>query len=172
MPAYTVELPSDEIKVDSVQGESVSETAIVSPPVAGPDTDTKSVCEYQPQIIVKTNSVAWAMLMANAALEIDVTKYLSVNIPVYYSGINYFKQDIKFRILAFQPELRVWPLARRRFFAGVHFGVAYYNFALGGDWRIQDKGGKTPTWGGGLNVGYRLPLSDDGRWNVEFSVVF
>lgn len=175
-PADKAEEPLEEAGAIEVQ-ESVPEPedASIAPaelldtvPVNGPEP--VSLYEYRPQIKLKTNAVAWAMLIANAAVEIDVHKYLSVNIPVYYSGINYFKQDIKFRILAFQPELRVWPLARRRFFAAVHFGVAYYNFALGGDWRIQDKGGKTPTWGGGVNVGYRLPLSDDGRWNVEFSV--
>lgn len=166
-PAETVP-PADKEEESSEEARAIEVQESVIVPVKG--TEPVSLYEYRPQIKLKTNAVAWAMLIANAAVEIDVHKYLSVNIPVYYSGINYFKQDIKFRILAFQPELRVWPLARRRFFAAVHFGVAYYNFALGGDWRIQDKGGKTPTWGGGLNVGYRLPLSDDGRWNVEFSV--
>ena len=45
-----------------------------------------------------------------------------------------------------------------------------YNLALGGKWRIQDHNGDTPAWGGGVNVGYRLPLSRNERWNVEFSL--
>lgn len=129
-----------------------------------------SVEEWGPKLSVKTNAIGWGMLMINAAVEVDLSRRFSLNIPLYYSACNYFTNDIKFLMLAFQPELRVWPLAKRRFFAGVHFGVTSYNLALGGKWRIQDHNGDTPAWGGGVNVGYRLPLSRNERWNVEFSL--
>ena len=45
-----------------------------------------------------------------------------------------------------------------------------YNLALGGDWRIQDHNGNSPALGGGINVGYRIPLGRNERWNVEFSL--
>ena len=70
----------------------------------------------------------------------------------------------------FFPELRFWPLREHRFFAALHFGVASYNLALGGDWRIQDHNGNSPAIGGGVNLGYRIPLGRSGRWNVEFSL--
>ena len=125
---------------------------------------------WAPRIRVKTNAVGWAMMIVNAAVEIDLSRRFSVNLPIYYSGCDYFSARAKFRILATQPELRVWPLRSRRLFAGVHFGVASYNFAAGGDWRIQDHAGHTPALGGGLNVGYRLPLGRTERWDVEFSL--
>ncbi|MEE1308569.1 MAG: DUF3575 domain-containing protein, partial [Bacteroidaceae bacterium] len=56
------------------------------------------------------------------------------------------------------------------FFAGAHFGLTYYNFAFNGDYRYQDHGGTTPAIGGGLSVGYRMPISKDNRWRMEFSL--
>ena len=71
----------------------------------------------------------------------------------------------KFRTVAFLPELRYnfsspdKDAYVKGFYLGVHAGVAWYNFAFGGDWRIQDADGKSPALGGGLSLGYRLPLS-------------
>lgn len=131
----------------------------------------ESPAEWQKQIAVKTNAVGIAMFMINAGVEFDINKLLSVNIPIYYSGFDYTKETLKFRIFGIQPELRFWPEKKHRFFAGIHLGVAYYNLALEGEYRIQDKNGKTPLWGGGINVGYRFPLSKKNeRWQMELSV--
>lgn len=126
---------------------------------------------WTPGFYVKTNAVGWAMIMVNAAVEIDLSRHLSFNLPVYYSAWNYFAKTSKIRMLALQPELRAWPMGDRRLFVGAHFGVAAYNFAVGGGrWRIQDYRGKTPALGGGVSVGYRLPLTRNERWGVEFSL--
>ncbi len=188
-PPDTTAVPADTLKQDT-PGQSAADTlrqqthdeyvAEIPAETAGecPDesagessADTLSAVRcYVPQVKVKTNAVGLSMMMANAGVEIDVHPKLSVNIPIYYSGINYFTQTVKFRFLGFQPELRYWPGPKRRLYAGFHLGVAYYNFAWGREWRYQDKGGKTPTWGGGLGVGYRLPLDKNERWNVEFTI--
>ena len=55
-------------------------------------------------------------------------------------------------------------------FIGAHAGFAYYNFAFGGDWRYQDHEGTSPTLGGGLTLGYRVPISKDKNWKLEFGV--
>ena len=120
---------------------------------------------------VKTNVVGLAMLAANVGVEFDLGKYLSLSIPVSYSAINYFKPTTKFRHFSLQPELRVWPLKNYdRLFIGAHLGFAYYNYAFDGDWRYQDHEGKSPTLGGGLSIGYRLPISKDNRWKLEFAI--
>ena len=49
-------------------------------------------------------------------------------------------------------------------------GFAYYNFAFDGDYRYQDHDGKTPTLGGGLTLGYRIPISKNKNWKLEFGV--
>lgn len=125
---------------------------------------------WSPAIHIKTNAIGWGMMMANVAVEIDLSPRISFSVPVYYSACDYFTSTVKFRMLGTQPELRFWPLREHRFFAALHFGVASYNLALGGDWRIQDHNGNSPAIGGGVNLGYRIPLGRSGRWNVEFSL--
>ena len=120
---------------------------------------------------VKTNIVGLALLNANVGIEFDLGNYLSFNLPVSYSAVNYFTPTIKFRNFSIQPELRVWPMKNNDgLFIGAHMGFAYYNFAFDGDWRYQDHDGKSPTLGGGLSLGYRLPISANKNWKLEFAV--
>ena len=55
---------------------------------------------------VKTNLVGLGLLMGNLGVEFDLGRYLSLNIPVYYSALDYFTPTVKFRTFATQPELR------------------------------------------------------------------
>lgn len=124
--------------------------------------------EWHRRLTVKTNALGLAMLMGNAAAEIDITRNLSFNFPVYYSALNYFTSTVKFRTFAIQPELR-WNFTRPEgLFVGAHFGLAYFNLAANGNWRIQTHNGNEPLLGGGVSLGYRLPLTRDRKWNVEF----
>lgn len=122
-----------------------------------------------PRIQVKTNAIGWVMMVANASVEIDLSRRFSINLPFYYSGLDYFTRRAKFRILATQPELRFWFAEKRRVFVGAHFGVASYNFALGGKWRIQDHNGTSPALGGGISAGYKIPFTRNERFCMEFS---
>lgn len=110
------------------------------------------------------------MLIANIQGEMDIIDHLSVMLPVYYSGWNYFKSDLKLRAFVVLPELRcwVWPDNQGLFF-GAHGGFAYYNYAKGGEWRYQDHNADTPAWGGGITIGYRLPVRESSPWQFEFS---
>ena len=120
---------------------------------------------------IKTNLVGLGMLMANLGVEFDMGNKFSFVLPVYYSAVNYFKQTLKFRTFAVQPELRYWLKDNKDgFFVGAHAGFAYYNFAFDGKWRYQDKDGKSPTLGGGLSAGYRMPISKDENWKLEFAL--
>ena len=97
--------------------------------------------------------------------------YLSFSLPISYSAVNYFKPTLKFRNFSVQPELRVWPMKNDDgLFVGAHMGFAYYNFAFDSDWRYQDHDGTSPTIGGGLSLGYRLPISANKNWKLEFAV--
>ena len=126
---------------------------------------------WNPQMLIKTNLVGWGMAVTNLAIEVELAKHFSFNLPVYYSGFDYFKDTYKYRTFAIYPEFRVWLKERDGLFIGAHGGLAYFNVAYGGDWRIQDKDGTTPALGGGLNFGYRLPLSKKHpRWKVEFTI--
>ena len=134
--------------------------------------DVVSTAEKQPHYMyVKTNLVGLALLNANIGIEFDLGNYLSLDIPVSYSAINYFTPTIKFRNFSVQPELRVWPMKNNDgLFIGAHMGFAYYNFAFNGKWRYQDHNGTSPTLGGGLSLGYRLPISANKNWKLELAV--
>lgn len=126
---------------------------------------------FSRKLSLKTNIVGLSMSIANVAIEFDLARHLSFSLPVYYSAWDYFTPKVKFRTFAVQPELRYWPSADNEgLFAGAHFGLAYYNLAFGEDYRYQDHGGNTPAIGGGLSVGYRMPLGQSSRWKMEFSI--
>ncbi len=127
--------------------------------------------EWQRKLRIKTNAVGWAMFMSNAAVEVDITRNLSFSLPIYYSALDYFSRELKFRTFAVQPEIRWWFGRPEGLFLGAHFGTAYFNYATKGDWRIQTGYGDRPLWGGGVAAGYRMPLvKRNPRWEVEFTL--
>lgn len=120
---------------------------------------------------LKTNALTWLAGISNAAFEIDIAQHWSFNLPIYYSAWNYFSQTIKMRAFAIQPEFRYWiNRYNNGLFIGAHFSMLSYNLAMNGDYRYQDRNGKNPALGGGLSVGYRMPISRNNRWKVEFSL--
>ncbi len=127
--------------------------------------------KWRTRVHVKTNVAGLGIGIANAAVEVELCKHLSLSVPVYYSAWDYFKPTLKFRTMGMQPEIRYWFSNKNDgFFLGAHMGLLYYNFAFDEEFRIQDHDGKSPALGGGLSLGYRLPISKSGRWNMEFSV--
>ena len=127
--------------------------------------------EWARELHVKTNAIGLAMAIANVAVEVDLAKHWSFTLPIYYSAWDYFKSTLKFRTFNVQPEVRYWMDENNEgWFAGAHFGAAFYNYALGGDWRYQDHGRETPSWGGGISGGYRMPLSKNRHWKLEFTL--
>lgn len=120
---------------------------------------------------VKTNLPAWLMLWANIAGEIDLAPHWSASLSLYWSGLDYFRHNLKFRTFTVMPEARYWlQPVNDGFFIGARLGLAYYNVAFGGDKRYQDHDGDTPALGGGVNVGFRFALPRNPRWKMEFSI--
>ena len=123
---------------------------------------------------VKTNLLPWALFEANLALEFEIGRHLSFSLPFYYSGADWFKTQNKFRVMGTQPELRFW--FRDDFsgpFLAAHGTFGYYNIALAsGEYRFQDRDGKTPAYGAGGNVGwkFRLDRKRADRWGLELVV--
>lgn len=148
-------------------------------PEPAPEPEPEPVVEPQPApqydficrpaLRIKTNGAAWLLAIANIGVEYDFGSRWSVALPIYYSAWNYFTSTIKFRTFAIQPELRYWFGPCDGLFVGAHFGLAYYNLALNHWNRVQDRDGSHPALGGGLSVGYRTPLSADGRWRLEMT---
>ena len=124
------------------------------------------------RLYIKTNAIGLGLGIANISAEIDLTKHWSFTLPIYYSAWNYFKYTNKFRTFAIQPEVRYWLNENNHgFFAGAHFTYAQYNVGLNGnDYRYKDHNGNSPALGGGISVGYKLPISRNNKWHIEFSI--
>ena len=169
---YKRELPAvqepiivpDTVVVEPVADIAQDTTAIV-------ETVTPEIKEWNRKLYIKTNALFWGMGMTNAAAEIDLAKHWSFALPVTYSAWNYFTSTVKLRTLAVQPEYRYWfNENNQKFFVGAHFGYAQYNVAVDGNYRYQDHDGKSPALGGGISVGYRMPISKNDKWHVEFTL--
>ena len=134
-----------------------------------------SVYSHEPEnktsLYLKTNLLNWGAAIVNASVEVDIARHWSVALPAGYSAWNYLKSTYKFRMLSVQPEFRYWISGcNDGLFAGVHVGTGSYNFAFDGEYRYQDHDRRTPAVGGGLSVGYRMPVAPDSHWCIEFSL--
>ncbi len=152
-------------------GVEVSPEAL-SLPISNNEHSATSEKESHYALSAKTNVLGWGLGIMNIAAEIDFAKHWSLSLPIYYAAHNYFTPTIKFRTFATQPEIRYWIKENNMgFFAGAHFGVASYNIAVDGIKRYQDHAGKCPALGGGISIGYRMPLSKNRpNWQIEFTV--
>ena len=116
-----------------------------------------------PGLYLYNNLALDALLIPNLGFEADLSDSWSVAVPIFYSGWNWFGiENTKFRCLGTRPEIRWWPFPKHIFYVGAHAGATYYNIAfrpLSNTYRYQDTDGKTPLYGGGLDVGARIPIS-------------
>lgn len=122
-------------------------------------------------LYAKTNAVGLTMLVLNAAAEYKFLNDWSVCLPIYWSGWDFFRSDMKFRCFLVQPEIRYWGIPVKGLFAGAHLGTGWYNYTLPSmDYRYQDKDGSTPLFNAGISVGYRHSLGHWQRWMIEYSL--
>lgn len=155
--------PQPEPEAPAAEEVAVVEEEILPAPAVPAD-------EWRRHIYLKTNAPAWLCFWLNAAVEVDMAPHWTAQLPLYYSGFNYFRSDLKLRLFLLQPEVRWWPRSSNDgFFLGAHFGLAWYNCALEGDYRYQDHNGTTPALGGGLSAGVRFNFCRDRRWFMEIS---
>lgn len=124
-------------------------------------------------MVVKVNYLTLPLLVINAGVELQVLPHFSVNVPIFYTGLDWFSETIKFRVLAVQPEIRYW-LRRdmKGLFFGPHLNFGWYNIAVNGQYRYQDHAQQTPAFGGGLTVGYKIILGtrENSPWGLEFGL--
>ena len=161
-----IETVAPPMKVEVLQKPEL-DSIIIPAPKEHPVTTE----EWTRRLYIKTNAIGLGLAISNIGAEIDLAQHWSFTVPVYYSALNYFTSTIKFRTLAVQPEFRYWfKENNQRFFVGAHFGYAQYNIAVDGYYRIQDHNGTSPALGGGISVGYRMPIAKNNKWHIEFTL--
>lgn len=116
-----------------------------------------------------TNLLYDVATVANLYLEAGFAHHLAVNILATYSPWDIKRPNVKIRTLIFQPELR-WYFADnfKGHYVGIEGHYGWYNVALGGKTRYQDRDGNTPLWGAGLSYGYVLPFNE--HWGMDFGI--
>lgn len=114
---------------------------------------------------VKTNILAWGAAIINFAADFQLSRHISMELPVMWSPWNISSRH-SLKVIALQPECRGW-LGKpgRGHFAGIHASVAWYNLRNGDD-RYQWCG--RPLLGAGMSYGYALQLW--GCLGLEFTI--
>lgn len=171
----TIIIRSDHIIVDSNPSSDADNCAPqkknFNRSVKGSETSLNDHNHFYPKGSIKTNLVGWGLAQLNIAFDFDMGPHWSFSLPFYYSGWNYFKYSLKFRICDIKPEFRYWPSAQNTgFYVGLHPGFTWFNFAFDGEYRFSNNDHRLPAIGGGLSLGYRIPISRNRRWHMEFGV--
>ena len=123
------------------------------------------------RLYIKTNALRWILAQTNIGIEFDVAPHWSADIKAAYSAWNYFSQTLKFRTSDIKPNVRYWfGCNNSGWYVEAHFGLTWYNYAFKGQYRFQDYGRRSPAIGGGIGAGYRMPLDNSQKWNIEFGV--
>lgn len=169
-------IAAEAMRQEELRREEAASRSYSPPPLPDDEEDDfdLNLSEAHPwSFYIKTNMLPWVLLDANLGLEFEMGRHLSLSIPVYYSATDWFNVRTKFRLIGTQPELRLW--FRGDFsgpFLAAHGTYGYYNVALpAAEFRIQDRDGRTPAYGAGLNLGwkFRLDRNRADRWGLEFS---
>lgn len=114
---------------------------------------------------VKTNLAAWAGTIMNIAADLQVSKHISVELPLLWCPW-YVSDTHAVKTFTMQPEARYW-LSKpgSGHFFGLHAHVSWFNVRWNRD-RYQDTG--RPLLGAGISYGYLLTFN--GRWAGEFTL--
>ena len=131
----------------------------------------------QRRVSLKTNTLLYAFLVGNLAVEVPVSERVSVSLPVCFSALNYFHRDRKYRGFGVQPGVRYYldqvrlPGRNKRLFVGAHLNLLWFNYANGGTFRYQDADRHSPLFGMGVDAGVKIPFVKHGaptHWGLEF----
>lgn len=189
--SFTVDFPiNDHRVIPSFGNNRATIDSLTTPPAAPssqpvpepelePEPEPVEIIESFPAEPVSTDCTkgwhissslpALGMAIANLSGHYDFACRWSAALTLCYAGWNYGTSTRKFRTFIFRPEARYWLRdGHSGFFVDGHLAMAAYNFAMPSwHYRIQDVGGDHPALGGGIGIGYRLPLGLSGRWAVE-----
>lgn len=116
---------------------------------------------------ISTNLVPWAGMHVNLAPEVQVSRHLTVQVPVLWCPWN-ISSHRSVKSFALRPECRRWfggKAAGYGHFVGIHASVAWFNLR-NGDNRYQWVG--RPLLGIGASYGYALQLCE--RFGMEFTL--
>ncbi len=177
LPGHPIERPVVQEDFPPCIPDTVYVT--LEPQAQDPGTEVPSTANLDYlRMFVKTNLCTYLLAQWNLGIEAEITPQWSVLLHANHCGWDWFGwEKVKFRTGSLRAEGRYWLPAIKKingFFVGAHFGFDYYNVAVNGDFRYQDKNGTTPAVGGGVDLGYRRAMAwgkrTKGHWFMEFAL--
>ena len=185
-PEVCVEIAPDSCSYDEepVVEEPIVEELAPAAELVSPKTDfamavapvletLHSTVQKNPIMSIKTNLLAYSTLIPNLGVEVRLADHWSAEITALYSPFDLFVYNRKTRLLAMNSEVRYWfggESMRKGHFVGFHVPIAGFNIQLDDDFRYQDP--NHALWGLGLNYGYTLPLGNNQKWSLDFTIGF
>lgn len=129
---------------------------------------------------LKTNLLADLAVLGNVGIQVQVSRKMSVGLAGVYTNRNVFYPAAErtgvdeTKIYGFQPELRYWfnEVLTRGHSIGLHSNVLWYTMKGDKTTLYQNISNFKPAWAVGLDYGYTVPLSRNGRWGLEFIIGF
>lgn len=123
------------------------------------------------RLLIETNVLRWILGQVNAGLEFEVAPHWSLAVSGVYCGWDYFKTTLKFKNAVIRPAVNYWFSPKNKGWrVGAHVGITWFNFGFGGDYGYQNHVESIPAFGGGIDIGYRLSVSRNGRWFIDFGL--
>lgn len=152
-------------KVTDKQLATEKETGTVSMELPVADNRTTVTWQSERYVALKTNLAAWAGTIMNVAVDVQVGKHVSLELPLLWCPWHVSDRHAV-RTFTIQPEVRYW-LSKpgKGHFFGLHAHVGWFNVKWN-DNRYQDT--DRPMLGAGISYGYLLPLSS--HWGAEFTL--
>lgn len=164
------ELPVESGPVVLIPEPKVESQAQVQDGPLQPQTPAAGISEQVRLIRIKNNLVLSGALIFNVAVEVSLNGRFSINMPLAWSPYT-IGRNWRLRTFALMPEFRWWlKEGWTGHFLGAQAHMAFFNISTVANRkeRYQDRDGRHPLVGVGVNYGYAMPLSRDGAWGVEF----
>ena len=139
-----------------------TEDPIVLTVVAEPEPQPEQQPErLKSELRLGTNLLYDVAAVANLYFEVGFARHIALNLSATFSPWDIKSPNVKIRTLIFQPEFR-WYFAGnfKGHYVGAEAHFGWYNVALGGKTRYQDRDGNTPLLGAGLSYGYVLEFNE------------
>ncbi|MEG2318206.1 MAG: DUF3575 domain-containing protein [Rikenellaceae bacterium] len=171
LPEPKVEAVKEEPKVETVKEEPKEQTkadTIVEQPqeelvglIQDPIVKPKN---QQTGLNLRTNLLMWAALTPNIGLEWRITDGFGLKVDGGWSGWEFDNNNKVYKNWYVNPEVRWYMLNAKRFYLGLGATIGKANI------KLSDTGYKGDIYGGGVTVGYQVPMGKCFSWDFNLGL--
>ena len=127
---------------------------------------------------LKTNLLADFAVIGNIGFQVQLSENISLGMTGGYTNRNVFYPAAErtgvdeTKVYGFQPEIRYWfdEVMTKGHSIGLHSNILWYTIKCDKTTLCQNISNDSPAWMVGIDYGYTVPLSRNGRWGLEFVI--